>query len=129
MEFFDLIKQTLGVDIHAFVLVSVAVLVVAAAVRRGVKGQPFAAKPWWKMVLTLGSIGLGIGVAFLADAASLYDALPPRLIIIGVFNGAVASTGWQLLKQVPAIKKLVVAVEGETKTVPPPEPPPEQLQP
>ena len=116
MEFLDLIKDVLGVNLAHFALVSAVIMVIVFVVRLGVKGQKFSALPWFKAVLAAGAIVLGIGVAYVAMLAGIYEFKNHALLIfVGFFNGALASIGWSILKQIPGIKALVAGLAETTE--------------
>ena len=112
MEFIKFVTDALGVPIPTFLLVSAVVLVAITILRYGTKSQPWAPSDWFKAV-TLGcAISLGIGAAFLAQAAKLYAVEnTARLALVGFFNGTVAVTAWHGLKRIPWVKQFVSGLE------------------
>jgi hypothetical protein len=111
MEWIKEIAAITGVSIQSFVAVTGLVLMAVATGRYVLGKKALEQERWWKAVLTLGAMGLGIGGAFLAVAAGLYTQVNPAMtVIVGMFNGTVAIAGHQLLKQIPFLEKILKGI-------------------
>lgn len=116
------INKVFGVDPVSFLLVSFAAGALLTAVRAALKTKKFTTASWYKPVLTLSAVALGIGGAFLAWFTPLYNTVPNAVTIafLGIFNGLLAMGCWQLVKYVPKVSEMITGTARVT--LPPPAP-------
>ena len=111
-DFIALITDTFGVEAGPFLMVSATVLVLSSVIRRYVRLSSFGEKAeksdGWKAALTALPLALGVGAAFAAQSAALYQCPNAITIVwVGFWNGALSMIKWHFLKRIGSVRLFV----------------------